>query len=139
MQTKWTKNTDKLGIHLVWFSSTVWRGQFALEFFAQNIWKENVTKHLCYFHKFWVEDDLHEHYCAFDQFCVVSGFFFAWLWFIFFIIKRGPLVGETLIEIESAVAKQKRKYDFVCFKTFGLRQFFSTIKVIFKNANLVLE
>ena len=70
------------------------------------------------------------------SFVLFQGFFCV---AIFFIIKRGPLVGETLIEIESAVAKQKRKYDFVCFKTFGLRQFFSTIKVIFKNANLVLE
>ena len=31
-QTKWTRNTDKLKIYLVWFSSTVWRGQLALKF-----------------------------------------------------------------------------------------------------------
>ena len=66
-QTKWTKNTDKLKTYLVWFSSTVWRRQFALKFFAQNIWKENITKYLCYFHKFSVHNHLHEHYCTFKQ------------------------------------------------------------------------
>ena len=60
-QTKWTKNTDELKIYLVWFSSTKWRGQFALKFFAQNLWKENVTEYLCYFHKFSVPDYLHEY------------------------------------------------------------------------------
>ena len=54
-QTKWTKNTDDLKTYLVWFSSIVWRGQFALKFFAQkiqNIWKENAAKYLCYFTSF---------------------------------------------------------------------------------------
>ena len=35
-----------------------------------------------------------------------------------FITKREPLVGETLIEIESAVPKQTKNCDFVSFKTF---------------------
>ena len=107
-QTKWTKNTDKLKIYLVWFSSTVRTGQFALKFFAQRIWKENVTKYLCYLHKFSVQDHLHEHYCTFEQFCVVSDVVCVALRYFFFIIKREPLVGETLIEIESAVARQQK-------------------------------
>ena len=60
-QTRWTKNTEELKTYLIWLSSTVWRGQFALKFFAHNIWKENVTKYLCYFHKFSVQDHLHEY------------------------------------------------------------------------------
>ena len=31
-QAKWRKNTDELKIYLLWFSTTVWRGQFALKF-----------------------------------------------------------------------------------------------------------
>ena len=112
-QTKWTKNTDKLKIYLVWFSSTVRTGQFALKFFAQRIWKENVAKYLCYLHKFSVQDHLHEHYCTFEQFCVVSGFVCVALRYFFFIIKLEPLVGETLIEIESAVARQQKSA--ICF------------------------
>ena len=43
----------------------------------------------------------------------------AWLQFIFvFIIKSEPLVGETLVEIESTVAKQTKNCDFLCFKRF---------------------
>ena len=57
--SKRTKNTDELKICLVWFSWTVWKGQFALKFFAQNIWKENIAK-------YWYVI-LHEHYCTFEQ------------------------------------------------------------------------
>ena len=64
---------------------------------------------LCYFHKFSVQDHLHEHYCTFEQFCVVSGFIYVVLIHFFFIIKREPLVGKRLMEIESAVAKQTKK------------------------------
>ena len=62
--------------------------------------------HKCYFHKFSFQDHLHEHYCNFGQFCIVSGFVCVALIYFFFIIKREPLVDETLIEIESAVAKE---------------------------------
>ena len=59
---------------------------------------------------------------------------FAWFYFIsFFIRKHDPLVGETLIEIESAVAKQTKKCNFVSFKTFCQQQFFTTLKGIFKK------
>ena len=44
--------------------------------------------------------------------------------YFFFIIKREPLVDETLIEIESAVAKQTKRCDFFSFKTFCQQQFF---------------
>ena len=40
----------------------------------------------CSFHKFLVQDHLHQRYCTFEK-----------------------LVGETLIEIKSAVAKQTKK------------------------------
>ena len=63
-----------------------------VKFFAQNIWKENITKHLCYFLKFSGQDHLHKHYCTVEQ-----------------------LVGEALIEIESAVAKQKTFYQWQFF------------------------
>ena len=90
----------------------MWRGQFALKFFAQNIWKESVTRYLCYFHKVSVQDHLHEYLrtvlCCF-RLCL-CGFNF------FFMIKHEPLVGKTLIEIESAVAKQTKKYNFVFTK-----------------------
>ena len=46
-----------------------------------------------YFHKFSVQDHLHEHYCTFEQ-----------------------LVGKTLIEIESAVAKQTKNVRFCFFQ-----------------------
>ena len=73
-----------------------------VKFFAQNIWKG-------YFLRFSGQDHLHKHCCTFEQ-----------------------LVGEALIEIESAVAKQK---------TFCQRQFFyhrqrDSQKLIL---NLVLE
>ena len=87
----------------------MWSGQFALKFFAQNIWKENVTKYLSYFHKFSVQDNLHEHFCTFEQFCVVSGFACVALIYFFFIIKRQLLVGETMIDIESVAAKQTKE------------------------------
>ena len=140
----------------------MWRGRFALKFFAQNIWKENITKYLTvmsrthfkvnphsivawmstiwpvwlngwvfvyeqsgsglesscshykifiwYFHKFSVQDHLYEHYCTFEQF-----------------------VGKTLIEIESAILNKQKMCDFVSFKTFYKRQFFTTVKGTFKN------
>ena len=57
---------------------------------------------------------------------------FAWLFF-FFIIKRETLDGEAPTEIESALSEQTKKCDFVSFKTFYQRQFFTTVKWIFKN------
>ena len=63
-----------------------------------------------YFHKFSVQDHLHEHYCTFEQF-----------------------VGKTLIEIESAILNKQKMCDFVSFKTFYKRQFFTTVKGTFKN------
>ena len=48
-------------------------------------------------------------------------------------MKREPMVGEILIDIESPVAKQAKKCDFVSFKTFFRRQFFITVKGIFKS------
>ena len=53
---------------------------------------KNLSR-LCYFHKFSVQDHLHEHYCSFKQ-----------------------LVSETLIEIESAVAKQTKNVRFCFFQ-----------------------
>ena len=76
------------------------------------------------FHKFSVQDHLYEHYCTFEQFCVVSGFVCVALIYFFFIIKHEPLVGETLIEIESAVAKQTKKSNFNSFKTLPARVFY---------------
>ena len=52
---------------------------------------------------------------TFGQFFVVSGFVWVALIFSFFIIKRESLVGETLIEIESAVAKQTNKKNAILF------------------------
>ena len=49
---------------------------------------------------------------TFRQFCFVSGFVCVALIYFFFIIKREPLVDETLIEIESAVTKQTKKCNF---------------------------
>ena len=86
-QIRWTKNTDEPKIYLVWFSSTVWRGHIPLKFFAENT----------------------EHFCTFEQFCVVSGFVSVALIYLFFIIKSEPLVVETLIEIESTVAKHIKR------------------------------
>ena len=50
----------------------------------------------------------------------------------FFIIKREPLVDETVIEIESAVAKQIKKCDFVSFKIFCQRQFLTSLNLVLK-------
>ena len=74
---------------------------------------------------------------TFGQFCVVSGFVYMDFMYFLFIIKQEALVGETQIEIESAVAKQTKKCDFVSFKTFCQRQFFTTAKRIFKNTFLI--
>ena len=46
-----------------------------------------------YFHKFSVQDHLHEHYCPFEQ-----------------------LIGTTLIEIESPVAKLTKNVRFCFFQ-----------------------
>ena len=67
------------------------------------------------------------------QFCVVSVFACVGLFYFFFIIKRELLIDKTLREIESAVAKQTKKCDFVSFKTFCQRQFFTIVKEMFKN------
>ena len=102
---------DELKIYLVWLSSTVWRGRFALKFFAQSIWKKKHYKiFISYFHKFSVQDHLHEHYSTFKQ-----------------------LIGKTVIDIESAVANKQKICDFASFKTFYKLQFFTTVKDIFKT------
>ena len=82
---------------------------FSHKIFEKNKKQKNVTKYLCYFRKFSVQDHLHELFCTFEQFCVVSGFLCVALIYFFFIIKHEPLVGETLIEIKSTVAKQTNK------------------------------
>ena len=53
--------------------------------------------------------------------------------YFFFVIKCEPLIGEILMDIESPVAKQAKKCDFVSFKTFCWRKFFITVKGIFKS------
>ena len=90
---EWTKNTEELKIYLAWFSSIVRRVRFAIKFFAQNIWKKKKHNKICiwYYHKFSVQDHLHEHYCTFEH-----------------------LVGKTLVEIESVMTKQKKHVRF-CF------------------------
>ena len=88
--------------------------EICVRVFCTKYLTENVTKYLCYFHQFSVQDNLHEHYCAFEQFFVVSGFFCVALIYFFFIIKREPLLSEILIEIEFEVAKQTKKVR-VCF------------------------
>ena len=65
---------------------------------------------------FSVHDHLHEHLCTFNQFCIVSSFFFATLIYFFFVIKRETLVGKTLLEIESTVAKQTKIVRFCFFQ-----------------------
>ena len=65
------KNMDKLKIYLTWFSSTVWRGQFALEFFTQNIWKEDVTQNIYVIFTSFQFKIIYMN--TFGQFCVVSG------------------------------------------------------------------
>ena len=61
---QWMKNTDELKICFIWFSWTVWRGKF----FAQKIWKENITKYLyVIFTIFLAHDHLQEHFCTFEQ------------------------------------------------------------------------
>ena len=70
-QTKWIKNMDKLKIYLTWFSSTVWREQFALEFFTQNIWKEDVTQNIYVIFTSFQFKIIYMN--TFGQFCVVSG------------------------------------------------------------------
>ena len=73
------KNTDELKIS---------------KFFAQNISKD--TKYLYYFHKFSVQDHLHEHFCTFVQFHVVSGFAsVALIYFCFYNKKRAFGWGNT--------------------------------------------
>ena len=70
-QTKWIKNMDKLKIYLTWFSSTVRREQFALEFFTQNIWKEDVTQNIYVIFTSFQFKIIYMN--TFGQFCVVSG------------------------------------------------------------------
>ena len=94
------------------------------EVFSTKYLKRKLYKiFICYFHKF---SALHYSQVFSTtlpflyQFCVVSGFVSVALIYFFFIKTREPLVSEALIEIESAVAKQKKKCDFVSFKTFCL-------------------
>ena len=71
------------------------RGHFALTTcFSHKIFEKKTLQNICCFHKFSVEGHLYEHYCTLEQ-----------------------LVGKTLIETESAVAKQKM-CDLVSVKTF---------------------
>ena len=86
--------------------------------FPHKIFEIKKLQNVCYFHKFSVKDPLHEHFCTFEQFCVVSGSVCVALNHFFLIIKRKSLISETPIEIESTVAKQTKKCDFVSFKTF---------------------
>ena len=69
----------------------------------------------------------------FEWFCVVSGFACVALIYFFFVIKPEPLVGEILMDIVSSVAKQAKKCNFVSLKTFCWRQFFITVKGVFKS------
>ena len=48
-------------------------------------------------------------------------------------IKHEPLVGKTLIEIESAVAKQTKKYNFVFTKQFASDNFLPQSKGYLKT------
>ena len=131
-QTKWTKNTDELKIYLVWFSSTVCREQFVLKFlkvFERKTF-ENIYAIFTSF-QFKIIN-----MSAFMDFCVVSGFVYVALIYFFF-IKRELLVGETLIEIGSAVAIQTKKCDFVSFKTLCQWQIFTTVKGISKNISWI--
>ena len=73
------------------------------------MFEKKVAKYLCYFYKFLVPDHLHERFCTFDQFCVVLGFVYVELIYFLSIIKREPLVGETLIEFKCELAKQTKK------------------------------
>ena len=76
---------------------------------------------------------------TFGQFYVKSGF--VCLALILFYNKTRAFGCETLIEIDSAMAKQTKKCDFVSFKIFSQQQFFITVKGIFEKhiLNLVLE
>ena len=80
-QTKWTKNTDDLKLDFVWFSSTVWRGQFALKVFAQNVWKENLTKYLLFSQVFSSRLFIWVPWGSFALF----QYLFAWVYFISFL------------------------------------------------------
>ena len=106
-QTKWRKNTDVLKIYLAWFSSKMWREQFSLQFFAQNIWKLNVTKYLYVIVTSFQFKAIYMSTTVPLSSFVLFHALLAWLYF-FFIIKREPLVGDALIEIESALAKQTK-------------------------------
>ena len=61
-------------------------------FRAKYLKRKHYKIFVCYFHKFSVEDHLPEHYFTFEQ-----------------------LVGKTLTEIESAVAKQAKNVRFCLF------------------------
>ena len=87
----------------------MWGGRFAIAFCIKYL-KRNYYKKFIYFHKFLVQDHLHEHYCTFEQ-----------------------LVGKTLIEIESAVAKQTKNVRFCFFQIILQTEFFTTVKGILKN------
>ena len=72
--------------------------------------KKHYKIFICYFHKFSVHD------CTFEQ-----------------------LVSKTLIEIESAVKNKQKMCNFVPCQTLCQRQFFTTIKGIFKNRSSKME
>ena len=85
------KNLSRL-IQLDSVERAIWTKVFRTKYLK----RKHYEVFICYFHKFSVQDHsmFNEHYCIFEQ-----------------------LVGETLIEIESAVAKQKKICDFVSSKT----------------------
>ena len=62
-------------------------------FRTQYLKRKHYKIFICYFHKFSVQDHLHEHFCTLEQ-----------------------LVGQTLIEIESEVAKQTKNVQFRFFQ-----------------------
>ena len=53
--------------------------------------------------------------------------------YFYFTIKSEPLVGKTLTEIESEVAKQTKKCDIVSFKTFTSDNFLPTSEEYLKR------
>ena len=97
-QFKWMKNTDELKIYLLWFSS------------IENCLKRKRYKIFVIFTSFQFKII---YMSTFGKFWVISGFVCVALIYFFFIIKHEPLLGEARIEIESVVAKQTKKCDFV--------------------------
>ena len=83
-QAKWRKNTDELKIYLLWFSSTVWRGQFALKFCKKHLKRKHYKIFMLFSQVFssssfkWALLDLRGYLCCF-RLCLL-GF----NWFLFY-------------------------------------------------------